>query len=395
MKADGARHLLAIPATDINALVLHAQRERYDLVIIGPEAPLALGLSDALREVGVPVFGPSAAAAQLEASKAFAKALMAEASVTTARHVVVSTVEEGMAALRAFTPPYVIKEDGLAAGKGVTVTTVLAEAQAALNRAFNDKGCAQVVLEAFLHGEEVSLLAVCDGKQALPLFAARDYKRVGNGNSGPNTGGMGAFAPVPQVTPALLATLRNTVLDPIVATMAHRGTPFVGVLYAGLMLTPEGEASVVEYNVRFGDPETQVVLPLLLANGVDVLALLTAAALGDLSAWAKDTRLWETTQCAVGVVLASQGYPSDDMALGLPILLPSHLPEHASLLHAGTTMTPQGQLVNTGGRVLTAVGCATLPEQARELAYSALKSVTLQGSFYRQDIAAETLVAIR
>jgi phosphoribosylamine--glycine ligase len=393
MKTDGARHLLAIPATDTQALVLHAQREQYDLVVIGPEAPLALGLADALRAAGLAVFGPSAAAAQLEASKAFAKAIMAEAGVPTARHVVATTLADGLAALGEFIPPYVIKEDGLAAGKGVTVTPELAQAQAALHHAFTTKRCQQVVIEDCLHGEEVSLLAVCDGQQALPLLAARDYKRVGNGNTGPNTGGMGAFAPVPQVTPELLASLRTTVLDPIVATMASRGTPFVGVLYAGLMLTPQGEASVVEYNVRFGDPETQVVLPLLVANGVDVLALLTDAARGDLSAWANDTRLWETQHCAVGVVLASQGYPSDSMMLGQPITLPSSLPAQASLLHAGTTLTPQGQLVNTGGRVLTAVGCATSAQAARELAYTAVQGVTLQGSFYRQDIANEALAS--
>jgi phosphoribosylamine---glycine ligase len=389
MKASGA-YLLSIDPLDTQALVIHAQRERYDLVVIGPEAPLAAGLVDALRVAGIPVFGPTQAAAKLEASKAFAKQVMRQAGVPTARATEPTTLPEALLDLDTFTPPYVIKQDGLAAGKGVTVTPERSVAETALAQAF--EAGQDVLIEAFLPGEEVSVLAICDGVRALPLIAAQDFKRAYDNDQGPNTGGMGAYAPVAWMSPALMNTVRHTVLDPVMATMQAMGTPFTGVLYAGLMVSPTGEPVVVEFNVRFGDPETQVVLPLLCANGVDVLALLQASAAGDLSPYEGDTRLHQCDQSAVTVVMASAGYPGP-VGASVPITLPATVAEGVTLFQAGTTNTPQQPLMSKGGRVLTVTAVANTLSQARQAAYDTIPAIGFEGAQYRRDIAAKAVAA--
>lgn len=382
---DHGAYLLALNPLDVEAVVIHARREGYDLVIIGPEAPLAAGLADRLREAGIATFGPSQAAARLEASKAFAKDIMTQANVPTARYVHPATEGEALKALGTFTPPYVIKQDGLAAGKGVTVSRSRCDAETAIQHAF--EAGQSVVIEEFLHGQEISLLAVCDGERAIPLIAAQDFKRAYDGNLGPNTGGMGAYAPVPWVTAELVNTVQAQVLDPVLAVMRELGTPFSGILYAGLMISPDGNPYVVEFNVRFGDPETQVVLPLLTANGVDVLALLKASADGDVTSFIKDWRLSESSHSAVTVVLASPGYPGD-VTTGKPLTLPDTLPDGITLHHAGTTLNRDQILLSAGGRVLNVTALADTVEAARRHCYQVIPAIGFDGAQYRTDIAA-------
>jgi phosphoribosylamine---glycine ligase len=349
-----------------------------DLVVVGPEAPLVAGVADALREAGVRCFGPSGAAARLEGSKAFAKEVMAAAGVPTARHRVVETVEDGMAAIEGY--PAVLKADGLAAGKGVVIAGDEDEARAALQamlveRRFGDQ---PVVVEEFLDGDELSLLALCDGERALPLAPARDFKRIGDGDTGPNTGGMGAFSPVPEVGPELVERIRAEVHQPVVDELARRGTPFHGVLYAGLMLTGAGPR-VLEFNVRFGDPETQAVLPRLRS---DLLAaLLGAVEPGGLAGVELE---WDPRP-AVCVVLASGGYPasasSGDVIGGL-----DRVPADAAVDHAGTA-TSDGDVVTAGGRVLGVTAMGADIGSARAAAYAAADVITFDGMQLRRDIA--------
>ena len=371
---------LDIQADDLQSLLIQAQREQYDLTVVGPEAPLALGLVDLFTDNQLPVFGPCQAAAQLEASKAFAKELMAEAGIPTAPYHHAQTLEDALEALERFSSPYVIKEDGLAAGKGVTVTDQKAEATAAIERGFAKGGT--VVLEGFLEGQELSVLALCDGERALPLVSAQDFKRVGEGNTGPNTGGMGAYAPVPFVTDTLMQTVQEQILQPVLEVMKQRGTPYKGVLYAGLMINSAGEPSVVEFNCRFGDPETQVVLPLL---AVDLLPLLQASAAGDLSAY-EQTPLAQSGQHAVTVVMAAKGYPGN-YEKGLPLSIPDALPDGVHVFHAGTKITPDQQLVTNGGRVLNVTAFGASLTEAREKAYAAVQQIDFSEGFYRVDIA--------
>lgn len=373
---------LAIDPLDIEGLLIHAKREGVDLTIVGPEAPLAAGLVDRFEAEGLRVFGPSKAAAQLEASKHFAKKMMQEAGIPTAGYAFCQTEPEALTALKDFSAPYVIKEDGLAAGKGVTVTSSLDEAKTAIEQAFS-KGMS-VVIEAFLEGEELSLLAVCDGQRAIPLVSAQDFKRVGECNTGPNTGGMGAYAPVPWATPALLQQVQQQVFSPLMAAMFERGTPYKGILYAGLMISPLGKVQVVEFNCRFGDPETQVVLPLL---NTDLIDLLKASAEGNLSDY-EGVNLYDEGQSAVTVVMASQGYPGA-YATGKPITLPPILPEGVTVFHAGTTQTPAQPLVTAGGRVLNVTTRAASLNEARTLSYQAIEGITFEGAFCRKDIALE------
>jgi phosphoribosylamine--glycine ligase len=363
----------------VDVLARAAAAAEVDLVVVGPEAPLVAGASDALAAEGVSCFGPSAAAARLEGSKAFAKEVMAAAGVPTAGHTVVTTVEEGLAAIDAY--PAVIKADGLAAGKGVVIAPDEAAARAALEDMLVARrfGSQPVVVEEFLDGRELSLLALCDGERALPLAPARDFKRIGDGDTGPNTGGMGSFSPVAEVGPELVEQIRATVQQPVVDELARRGTPFHGVLYAGLMLTANGP-QVLEFNVRFGDPETQAVLPRLRGDLLDLL--LRATEPGGL---AGAEPVWDE-RCAVTLVLASRGYPasssSGDVISGL-----DEVPAGIEVTHAGTAER-DGDVVTAGGRVLNVTALGRDPAAAREAAYAAADVIRFDGMQMRRDIAA-------
>ena len=370
--------VLDAPADDPAALARAASDAAVDLVVVGPEAPLVAGLADALAAAGVRCFGPLAAAARLEGSKAFAKEIMEAAGVPTAAHRVVTTVGEGLATVRDY--PAVIKADGLAAGKGVVIATGEAEARAALEdmlvaRRFGDQ---PVVVEEFLAGEELSLLALCDGERAIPLAPARDYKRIGEGDTGPNTGGMGCYSPVPG-TDGLVRDVIASVHQPVVEELARRGTPFHGVLYAGLMLGDAGPR-VLEFNVRFGDPETQVVLPRLRS---DLLALLLAATEPGGLAGAEPA--WDP-RAAVCVVLASRGYPAGSSA-GDAITGLDGLPAGVEVFHAGTAERGEG-IVTAGGRVLGVTALGEDREAARAAAYAAADMIAFEGAQLRRDIAA-------
>jgi phosphoribosylamine---glycine ligase len=346
-----------------------------DLVVVGPEAPLVAGFADACP---VPCFGPPAAAARLEGSKAFAKEVMAAAGVPTGGYAVVESVDAGMDAIAGY--PTVIKADGLAAGKGVVIAEGEDEARAALEAMLIEKrfGDAPVVVEEFLAGDELSVLALCDGERALPLAPARDFKRIGDGDTGPNTGGMGAFSPVAEVDDTLLDRIRAEVHEPVVAELARRGTPFHGVLYAGLMLTADGP-KVLEFNVRFGDPETQAVLPRLRG---DLLALMEAAVRpGGLAGAGLE---WDD-RAAVTVVLASRGYPesssSGDVISGLDAV-----PGDVEVTHAGTAAR-DGAIVTAGGRVLNVTALGATVGDARRAAYAAADMIAFDGRQLRHDIA--------
>jgi len=350
-----------------------------DLVIIGPEAPLVAGVADAVRARGIPCFGPSAEAARLEGSKAFAKEVMAAAAVPTARPAVCATLAEVEAALDELGAPYVVKDDGLAAGKGVVVTDDRAEALDHA-RACLDAGSA-VVTEEYLDGPEVSLFAITDGVTVVPLRPAQDFKRVGDGDAGPNTGGMGAYSPLPWAPEDLVDETMRTVLQPTVDEMRRRGTPFSGLLYAGLALTSKG-MRVVEFNARFGDPETQVVLARLDSSLAD---LLMGAATGTLADVAELT--W-SDDAAVCVVIAAEGYPEAPVTGGvISGLAQADSLEGVDVLHAGTR-AEGADIVASGGRVLSVVGRGATLAEARERAYAAVALIDLPGSHHRSDIAA-------
>ena len=360
-------------------LAAQAAAEGVDLVVVGPEAPLVAGLADACAAAGVACFGPSAAAARLEGSKAFAKEVMEAAGVPTAAHAVVESVADGMAAIRGF--PAVIKADGLAAGKGVVIAQDEPEARAALEAMLVERrfGDAPVLVEEFLDGDELSLLAICDGESALALAPARDFKRIGDGDTGPNTGGMGSYSPVPEVDDALVERIRAEVQQPVVDELARRGTPFHGVLYAGLMLTRDG-VQVLEFNVRFGDPETQAVLPRLRSDLLDLLERATRP--GGLAGAALE---WDA-RSAVTVVLASRGYPatssSGDVISGL-----DRVPPGIEVTHAATARR-DGDVVTAGGRVLNVTALGDDVRSAREHAYAAADVIAFEGRQLRRDIAA-------
>jgi phosphoribosylamine---glycine ligase len=361
--------------------VVGAARElNVDLVVVGPEAPLVAGIVDSLGEAGIRCFGPSAATARLEGSKAYCKQVMVAAGVPTAEYEVVTTPDDGMAAIRSY--PVVIKADGLAAGKGVIIAADKLEARTALDellvgRRFDTK---RVVVEEYLDGEELSLLALCDGVTAVPLASAQDYKRIYNGDLGPNTGGMGSYSPVPAVDEARAREICAAVHQPVLDVLARGGTPFHGVLYAGLMMTADGPKTL-EFNVRFGDPETQATLPRLRS---DLLELLEAACEpGGLSAvppleWAPEM--------AVTVVLASAGYPesfhSGDLITGLDRVGPD-----VFVTHAGTGRTHEGQIVTAGGRVLSVTALGRDATAARAAAYAAANMIRFSGRQMRRDIA--------
>lgn len=362
--------LRSVDPLDPGAVTGLATQEGVDLVVIGPEAPLVAGVADAVRAAGIACFGPSSAAAALESSKAFAKEVMAAAGSPTAASMVCTTPAEAEVALKTFGPPYVVKNDGLAAGKGVVVTD---DYDAALAHAVQ---CGRVVIEEFLDGPEVSLFVVTDGETAVPLLPARDYKRLGDGDTGPNTGGMGAYAPLPWAPADLSETVLSTVVNPVLAEMRRRDTPFRGLLYCGLALTAAGP-KVVEFNARFGDPEAQVVLPLLQSS---LATLLHAAATGTLQS--VPPLVWRDG-AAVTVVIASHGYPgrarSGDVITGV---------DDPGILHAGTRRREDGALVTAGGRALCCTATGPTLAEARHRAYDLVARVRLDGAVFRTDIAA-------
>ena len=382
--AADAECLPEVGAEDVGAIVAAARERAVDLVAVGPEAPLVDGLVDALEEAGIAAFGPRAAAAELEGSKAFAKGVMEAAGVPTAAHVLLRDREQALAELARAAYPLVLKADGLAAGKGVILCAGEEDARAALDVFFGERrfGETTVVLEEFLEGEELSLLALCDGENVVPLAPAQDYKRIFDGDEGPNTGGMGSYSPVPGFGPAEVEEIVDAVHRPVVAEMARRGTPFHGVLYAGLMVGPDGP-KVLEFNTRFGDPETQAVLPRLRSDLLELcLAARDPGGLAGVEAeFGSD---W-----AVTLVLASAGYPESsskgDVIRGLDAAA-----ELAEVTHAGTAGR-DGEIVTAGGRVLNVTALGPTPAAARDRAYDAAGRISFDGMQIRSDIAARAV----
>ena len=356
--------------TDNQAILSLAQSLGVDLVVIGPEVPLVNGAADTLRAAGIATFGPSKAAAALEGSKDFAKGVMRDAGVPTARSFTCTSEAEINSALDAFGAPFVVKDDGLAGGKGVVVTDDRAEALA------HALSCDRVVIEEFLDGPEISLFGISDGRNILAMEPAQDFKRAYDNNQGPNTGGMGAYSPLPWAPEDIIEQTYEKVLAPVVAEMAARGTPFIGLLYAGLALTKNG-IKVIEFNARFGDPETQVLIPRLLTPLAD---LLYKAATNSLD----DTVLHWSDTSAVTVVLAAQGYPQSPQ-LGEKITAPA--PQENTVIFQAGTQEKDGSLISSGGRVMTVTGIGSDLESARHRAYQQISTIGLEGSFYRSDIA--------
>tara|TARA_R110002020_G_scaffold86731_10_gene214147 strand:- start:16928 stop:18208 length:1281 start_codon:yes stop_codon:yes gene_type:complete len=369
-----------LDVNDHDAVVGFCRDTAIDLVVVGPEAPLVAGLADALDQAGIPVFGPSAKAAQLEGSKGFTKDLCARESIPTGAYQRFNNAPKAKAYVRAQGAPIVIKADGLAAGKGVTVAMTLDEALAAIDDcfegAFGEAG-AEVVVEAFLHGEEASFFCLCDGETALPFGTAQDHKRVGDGDTGPNTGGMGAYSPAPVMTPDLVAQTMQEIIEPTMRGMAAIGAPFRGVLYAGLMIDEAGP-KLIEYNVRFGDPECQVLMMRLKG---DILPLLKAAAEGRLADLSAD---W-SDEAALTVVMAAENYPGTPRK-GTPIAgLDAAEATGAKVFHAGTAIR-DGRLVAHGGRVLNVTATGADVTTARDRAYAAVDAIDWPGGFCRRDI---------
>ena len=373
---------IAINVTDTEALVAFARDHDIALTIVGPEAPLVIGVVDAFQAAGLRCFGPSAAAAQLEGSKAFTKDFLARHDIPTATYANFTEVEPALAYLREQGAPIVVKADGLAAGKGVIVAMELAEAEAAVRNmlagnAFGEAGH-RVVIEEYLEGEEASFIVMVDGEHILPMASSQDHKRVGDGDSGPNTGGMGAYSPAPVVTPAVHARIMQEVIEPTVRGMAAEGMPYTGFLYAGLMIDASGAPKVIEYNCRFGDPETQ---PIMLRLQSDLVTLCQAAIDGQLDQCQAE---WDS-RAAVGVVLAAAGYPGDypkgDVISGLD----GCDTDDAKVFHAGTA-TRDGQVVTAGGRVLCATALGETVGQAQQKAYALAERIHWNGMFMRRDI---------
>jgi len=371
-----------VAATDIDGLLALAQRENVGLTVVGPEGPLVAGIVNRFRGASLKIFGPSQAAAQLEGSKAFAKDFLARHKIPTAGYAVFTELEPALAHLRAGSIPVVVKADGLAAGKGVIVATTLAEAEAAATdmlsgNAFGASG-ARVVIEEFLDGEEASFISVVGGDVAVPMATSQDHKRVGDGDTGPNTGGMGAYSPAPVVTPEVHARVLREIVHPTVRGMAADGMPFTGFLYAGLMIDASGAPKVIEFNVRFGDPETQ---PVMLRLKSDLLDLLEAAVDGNLQGLPVE---WNPRP-SLGVVMAAEGYPgtprTGDAISGLDALQPMG----TKVFHAGTSLD-KGQVLTSGGRVLCVAALGDTVADAQRNAYHAVEDIAWQGEFHRKDI---------
>ncbi|WP_250634178.1 phosphoribosylamine--glycine ligase [Pinirhizobacter soli] len=378
----------AIAVNDIDGLLALARAENVGLTIVGPEVPLVAGLVDAFGAAGLRCFGPSAKAAQLEGSKAFAKAFLERNGIPTAHYTVHTDLAPALAYVREKGAPIVIKADGLAAGKGVVVAMTLAEAESALHDMLGEKvfgdASSSVVIEEFLEGEEASFIVMSDGKHALPMASSQDHKRRDDGDKGPNTGGMGAYSPAPVVTVAVQERVMREVIEPTLRGMAADGATFVGFLYAGLMIDAQGAPKVIEFNVRFGDPETQ---PIMLRLKSDLVDLVDAALDGRL-----DTAVAEwDDRPAIGVVLAAGGYPgkvrSGDIISGHD----ADFGTDVKVFHAGTGVDPHGRVMTAGGRVLTVCALGSTLGQARDLAYAAIDGISYEGRQYRRDIAHRAL----
>ena len=373
---------VAIDVLDLDALLNFAQQESIDLTIVGPEAPLVAGVVDKFRASGMAIFGPSAAAAQLEGSKAFTKDFLARQQIPTADYQNFTEVEPALAYVREKGAPIVVKADGLAAGKGVIVAMTLEEAEDAIRdmlsgNTFGDAG-SRVVIEEFLDGEEASFIVMVDGDNVLSMATSQDHKRVGDGDTGPNTGGMGAYSPAPVVTPEIHERVMSEVIMPTVNGMKAEGNEYTGFLYAGLMIMSDGTPKVIEYNCRFGDPETQ---PIMLRLKTSIVELCEAALAKNL---ASTTAEWDP-RCSVGVVMAAGGYPGD-YAKGDVISLPSSTPEGTKIFHAGTK-EQDGKVVTAGGRVLCVTALGDTVTEAQQRAYSLLKEVSWKDAYFRTDIA--------
>ncbi|MGH8084691.1 MAG: phosphoribosylamine--glycine ligase [Lysobacter sp.] len=373
---------VAVKADDLDGLLKLAQDEVVALTVVGPEAPLVAGVVDRFRAAGQRVFGPTAAAAQLEGSKAFAKDFLARHGIPTAFYAVHTEVDAALAYVRDKGAPIVIKADGLAAGKGVIVAMTLAEAEAAVRdmlagNAFGAAG-ARVVIEEFLDGEEASFISVVDGQTALPMATSQDHKRVGDGDTGPNTGGMGAYSPAPVVTPEIHARVMREVVEPTVRGMATDGVPFTGFLYAGLMIDDSGAPKVIEFNVRFGDPETQPVMMRLQSDLLDLVEAAINARLAEVEAQ------WDSRP-SLGVVMAAENYPGTPRS-GDPIGS-WDVPEvgDTKVFHAGTKLV-DGQVVTAGGRVLCVCALGDTVAEAQHHAYEAVAGISWHGEFHRHDI---------
>ncbi|PTY02542.1 phosphoribosylamine--glycine ligase [Opitutaceae bacterium EW11] len=376
----------AVAADDVPGLVTLAQREKVDFVIVGPEVPLSLGLVDALAKAGIPAYGPKSDGARLEASKVYTKQILLKHRIPTAPAGIFTEVAPALAYLRTRPIPIVIKADGLAAGKGVVVAQSLAEAEESVKSMleggrFGASG-KQILIEDCLFGEETSILVVVSGRDYVVLPTSQDHKRIGDGDTGPNTGGMGTYSPAEVVTPALLKRIDEEIVHPSVDAIAAEGIDFRGTLFIGIMLTKDGP-SVLEYNTRFGDPETQVVLPRL---ETDLLALLWAAAQGHL----RDVPLKIRADYALCVVIAAQGYP-DSFKKGDPITFPPSLPAGTTVYHAGTARDAQNRIVTNGGRVLGVTALAPTLREASERAYSACEAIQCASKYFRRDIGAKQL----
>ena len=378
---------VAADVKDVAGLLSIARAEAIDLTVVGPEVPLVAGVVDAFRSAGLRIFGPTAAAAQLEGSKAFAKAFLRRHRIPTAAYAVFTELEPALAYVRAQGAPIVIKADGLAAGKGVVVAMTLAEAEAALadmlGGAMLGAAGARVVVEEFMAGEEASYIVMSDGRHYLPMATSQDHKRRDDGDRGPNTGGMGAYSPAPVVTPEVDLRVRREIIEPTLAGMAADGHAFTGFLYAGLMIDAAGAPRVVEFNVRFGDPETQ---PVMLRLRADLVDLVEAALDGRLDAVRAD---WDPRP-ALGVVLAAGGYPGTVRTGDVLEGLDAPAPVDAKVFHAGTRLDG-GRVLSAGGRVLTACALGDTIAQARERAYAALAPIRLEGAFFRRDIGHRAL----
>ncbi|GAB5562085.1 MAG: phosphoribosylamine--glycine ligase [Synoicihabitans sp.] len=385
MAADGAT-CHAVNADDIDGLVELVQSSQIAFVVVGPEVPLALGLVDRLAEIGVPAFGPKADGGELEASKIRTKQILQKYGIPTAPAEVFTEVDPALEYLKSRGAPIVVKADGLAAGKGVIVATELSEAEAAVKdmlegNKFGASG-SRVLIEDCLAGEETSILVIVSGRDYLILPTSQDHKRIGEGDTGPNTGGMGTYSPAEVVTPALLQQIEDEIVRPSVEAIADEGIDFRGTLFIGIMLTESGP-SVLEYNTRFGDPETQVVLPRL---DCDVYALLWKASIGEL----KEFDLQVNEHHAMCVVIASRGYPGS-YSKGTPIGLPDPLPEDVAVIHAGTATNTDGQLITAGGRVLGVTALASSLQAAADLAYATCEQIDCETKVFRRDIGAREL----
>ncbi|WP_279052026.1 phosphoribosylamine--glycine ligase [Cedecea davisae] len=374
---------VAISATDIPALLSFAQNEKIDLTIVGPEAPLVIGVVDAFRAAGLKIFGPTEGAAQLEGSKAFTKDFLARHNIPTAEYQNFTEVEPALAYLRERGAPIVIKADGLAAGKGVIVAMTLEEAEAAVNdmlagNAFGDAGH-RIVIEEFLDGEEASFIVMVDGDNVLPMATSQDHKRVGDGDTGPNTGGMGAYSPAPVVTDEVHQRTMERVIWPTVRGMAAEGNTYTGFLYAGLMIDKQGNPKVIEFNCRFGDPETQ---PIMLRMQSDLVELCLAACDGKLD---EKTSEWDERP-ALGIVIAAGGYPADyrnsDVIHGLPL----EEVADGKVFHAGTKLSDDEQVLTNGGRVLCVTALGDTVAKAQQRALELKKTIHWDGCFSRSDI---------